>query len=304
MSDRSPGTSQGLFEAIRPGWHADALCREYPAISWFPESHHKSTPATAICNRCLVKTQCLATAVIDGELGVWGGTNPTQRAHIARKVGHSVDLITADCLAPARSSPTKDAAPISKRQRTMELIHARGFADARPSHTRLLANLDRSGTRIAALAARTGVSPQAVRLLTRELEAKGYLTLSHDQRDARATIVHFTDRGTALLHTALEAITGKEIDHSTAFRDGIDQTMRTAFDHLVNHRRPQPPTPRDQCPDVAGDASEGISSPPSPPLVGACNDQNAAEVSRRCAASACGTGSLPTGTGRPPLRSR
>lgn len=66
----------------RPGWHADAACREAPAeVSFFPERGESTLPALAFCARCLVRTECREAAESYGPAtaGVWGGTTGRQR---------------------------------------------------------------------------------------------------------------------------------------------------------------------------------------------------------------------------------
>jgi DNA-binding MarR family transcriptional regulator len=51
------------------------------------------------------------------------------------------------------------------------------------------------GTRISVLAAKAGVSRQAMGVTVREVEALGYIALTPDPSDARATLVTLTDLG-------------------------------------------------------------------------------------------------------------
>jgi WhiB family transcriptional regulator, redox-sensing transcriptional regulator len=68
--------------AARPAWHKDALCREYPDVTWFPAS--KGDPgleARRVCQKCLVMFECRAWS-LDQEAaldGVWGGWGPSDR---------------------------------------------------------------------------------------------------------------------------------------------------------------------------------------------------------------------------------
>ena len=69
-----------------PSWMQDALCREYPDVSWFPAGNHIDCEAPKlICERCLVRTDCLAYA-LEHKLahGIWGGiTSSERRKHAA-----------------------------------------------------------------------------------------------------------------------------------------------------------------------------------------------------------------------------
>jgi len=67
----------------RPAWMADALCREYPSVSFFPARGENAAPAKAICARCAVREECMAFALDwpdpSGIEGVCGGTTPRDR---------------------------------------------------------------------------------------------------------------------------------------------------------------------------------------------------------------------------------
>ncbi len=67
--------------ANRPAWHADALCREHPEVSWFAERGEPMGPAKDICARCLVLAECTAWALDQDQslAGIWGGTTAPQR---------------------------------------------------------------------------------------------------------------------------------------------------------------------------------------------------------------------------------
>ena len=62
----------------------DALCREHPAITWYPERGGKAALAKAICGECLVRAECLAYADAtepDNSTthGIAGGLAPAER---------------------------------------------------------------------------------------------------------------------------------------------------------------------------------------------------------------------------------
>lgn len=74
-----------LFELVtagRPAWQADALCREHPEVTWFPERGEPAGPAKAVCQGCLVRSECLAWAMEQDPAleGVWGGLTTKERA--------------------------------------------------------------------------------------------------------------------------------------------------------------------------------------------------------------------------------
>jgi transcription factor WhiB len=70
----------------RPAWQKDALCREYPLVTWFPDKGAHSLVPKQICQRCLVVNECGEWAMQqDPDLdGIWGGLNRAERARIRR----------------------------------------------------------------------------------------------------------------------------------------------------------------------------------------------------------------------------
>ena len=68
--------------AERPAFMSDALCREHPEISWFPERGEDARPAKAVCAACLVRDECLAfaaTFALNELQGIWGGLSGRER---------------------------------------------------------------------------------------------------------------------------------------------------------------------------------------------------------------------------------
>ena len=77
-----------------------------------------------------------------------------------------------------------------------------GYEDLRPVHQTILRDLLTEGQRPTELAARLGLSKQAVNDMLRELEEKGYITLEPDPDDGRAKRTAVTARGRNLGNTA------------------------------------------------------------------------------------------------------
>jgi len=75
-----------------------------------------------------------------------------------------------------------------------------GYHDLTESHTGLLPHLDIGGTRITTLAARAGLTKQAIGQMVSDLETRGYVTRAPDPNDARAKIVRYTKKGRRFLH--------------------------------------------------------------------------------------------------------
>ena len=63
----------------RPGWHADALCREYPTLPWIPDRGQSLREMRAVCHRCSIRAECLVAGIDGDEHGIWGGTSGRER---------------------------------------------------------------------------------------------------------------------------------------------------------------------------------------------------------------------------------
>lgn len=90
VTRHSPGLSHllDLLDRSRPEWMRDALCREYPDVSWFPEKGEPAAPAKAVCARCAVQDPCRVYGITNEERGgghgVWGGLGPGDRRVMRR----------------------------------------------------------------------------------------------------------------------------------------------------------------------------------------------------------------------------
>lgn len=71
-------------------WRERAACRHEDPELFFPvgttgPALDQIERAKAICRRCPVMEQCLATALADGEdAGIWGGLTPDERRRLRR----------------------------------------------------------------------------------------------------------------------------------------------------------------------------------------------------------------------------
>ena len=74
-------------------------------------------------------------------------------------------------------------------------LAAAGFGDVRAAHGVVFAVIDEEGTRVTDLAARAGMTKQAMAELVAHLEARGYVRREPDPADRRARLVRLTRRG-------------------------------------------------------------------------------------------------------------
>lgn len=102
-------------------------------------------------------------------------------------------------------------------------VRARGFANARLSHTQVLPHLDLEGTRLTDLAARLDVTKQAAQQLINELEEAGLVERVPDPSDGRAKLIRFTAFGRRSILDGLDVLRGIE-----------DELRRDIGDHAVD----------------------------------------------------------------------
>lgn len=89
------------------------------------------------------------------------------------------------------------------RDRFVTAMQAAGYPDFTLSRANLLGSVDRyHGTRMVDIAARLGMTKQAVGQIVDDLAAAGYLAREADAEDGRAKRVVYTERGLAFLRTA------------------------------------------------------------------------------------------------------
>jgi DNA-binding MarR family transcriptional regulator len=110
-------------------------------------------------------------------------------------------------------------------RRMLERLHERGFDDLDTPHLNLLLYPGPQGARPSELAARRGMSKQAVNYLLGELERLGYLERRADPDDGRSKRIALTPRGTRAAHTIRDAV--REIE-----RDWEEQLGQRRFSQL------------------------------------------------------------------------
>ena len=95
-----------------------------------------------------------------------------------------------------------------------------GLPGIRTSHTSLFPFIELEGTRLTDLAARVGVSKQAVGQLVEELEELGILERAPDPADGRAKLVRFSARGRRGLLEGLAVLRRMEAELSARLAGG------------------------------------------------------------------------------------
>jgi DNA-binding MarR family transcriptional regulator len=91
-----------------------------------------------------------------------------------------------------------------------ERMEADGFPNSPSRHHPLFENIDPEGTRVTVLAARAGITHQAMAQLANELEERGIVERVPDPSDGRARLVRLTDEGRERVRAALDQIAAIE----------------------------------------------------------------------------------------------
>jgi DNA-binding MarR family transcriptional regulator len=94
------------------------------------------------------------------------------------------------------------------RERMLAGLHERGYDDLVAAHLDVLQYPGPDSARPSELAARTGMTKQALNYLLGQMEALGYLTRSQDGEDRRSKRIYVTPRGAAAI-TAIREIVGE-----------------------------------------------------------------------------------------------
>jgi DNA-binding MarR family transcriptional regulator len=113
-------------------------------------------------------------------------------------------------------------------------LHTAGYGDVTAAHQAVFENIDRDGSRLTTLAARSGMTHQSMSELVHALERAGYLERRPDPADGRARIIRLTTKGQALVRQALHDI--REIE--AAWQDqlraaGYDIHLRAVIEPAV-----------------------------------------------------------------------
>jgi len=115
-----------------------------------------------------------------------------------------------------------------------------GFAEIRPAHGCVFGNIDSEGSRLTALAERSGLTKQSVGEAVADLEGLGFVERVPDPADGRAKIIRLTEHGEEALAAAQEIFA--DIERGFAAEIGEEryaQFRETLLDlHMVTRAQP------------------------------------------------------------------
>lgn len=67
-------------------WQDEANCLGVDPDLFYPERGQSTAPAKAVCRGCMVREECLAYALSNGEkFGIWGALSERERRRIRRQ---------------------------------------------------------------------------------------------------------------------------------------------------------------------------------------------------------------------------
>lgn len=109
-----------------------------------------------------------------------------------------------------------------------------GFDEIQPGHHTVLRHLGEDGARPSELAAKAGVSRQAVTKILDDLERRGLIAREPDPADGRGVIVRYTPRGLAALKVARTRM--NQLERRYASHVGADRwrTVRDVLEALFD----------------------------------------------------------------------
>lgn len=74
------------FDIGDRGWQSQANCLGVDPDLFFPERGASTREAKTVCRACVVRSECLEYALINGEkFGIWGGLSERERRRIRRQ---------------------------------------------------------------------------------------------------------------------------------------------------------------------------------------------------------------------------
>jgi DNA-binding MarR family transcriptional regulator len=116
-----------------------------------------------------------------------------------------------------------------------ERMHASGYAWAPARHYPVFENIDAGGTRLTVLAARAGITHQAMAQLVYELEEHKIVERIADSSDGRAKLVRLTDEGRERVDVALRHIAAIEDTWTQLWRrSGLAGDPRAALEAALH----------------------------------------------------------------------
>lgn len=108
-------------------------------------------------------------------------------------------------------------------------VREAGFQDITPAQAQVIAHMDGSPIRALDLAARMGISKQALSVMIAELSKKDYVALQSDPQDGRAKKIALSNRGHELKATGEQS----RVIAEQMFLACLNDQQKSQFTHLL-----------------------------------------------------------------------
>ena len=138
---------------------------------------------------------------------------------------------------PEQHAPLLRLLGLATRQLADELhgkLVAAGVTDHRDSWNNVMPHIPPTGIRLTDLAARAGMTKQAMAELVAEIERRGYLQRTTDPADRRAKIITFTDQGWATVNLALAALAELEAEITGRLGESAVRQLRSTLLQILD----------------------------------------------------------------------
>lgn len=110
--------------------------------------------------------------------------------------------------------------------RVFEAVTAAGYTDITLAQARIFQRIGPHGTRATDLAEQARVTKQTAGALVQALEESGYVNREIDETDARARLVHISERGLAAAEVAARAVEAVEAEWQSFLGKGRYRRLR------------------------------------------------------------------------------
>lgn len=147
---------------------------------------------------------------------------------------------------PEQHAPLLRLLGLATRQLATDLhgkLVAAGITDHRDSWNNVMPHIPPSGIRLTDLAARAGMTKQAMAELVAEIERRGYLQRTADPADRRAKIIEFTAQGWSLVNTALAALGELEAEITSQLGEPAVGQLRSTLLEILDRPAQHSPAP-------------------------------------------------------------
>ena len=121
-------------------------------------------------------------------------------------------------------------------RQVLQKLAADGIEDITLRHFVIIPYIDHKGIRAVDIARQVGITKQAVSKLVDELVQKGYLELTPDPTDGRASLVLMSEKGNEFLKLTIKYTQQVESQWSNQVGEKDFKTMKSAMTTLLSHK--------------------------------------------------------------------